>query len=1161
MKKIFLYIVILLLAFNVSAQVTIVVDKLPEETPKDASIFISGGFEDWTGGQDKYKLEKKEGTYLITLQTTKNLLFKFTQGSWQSVECNNKGEAIDNRNFIFEKPNDTIHVEIEGWSNSFDLSKASTAAKNVSIISEEFYLVELNRKRRIWLYLPPDYYSSNASYPVVYMHDGQNLFDNKTAYSGEWNADETMNTLFRDHNLKLIIVGIDNGSDKRLDEYSPWTNTKYGGGEGEAYINFIKNTLKPFIDTNYNTLTDNTNTAIIGSSMGGLISHYAALKYPNIFGKAAIFSPSYWFAPKKVSEFSEANANNKTSKLYFLAGGKEGNNVAFNEISQTAKDMNSMVELLKTEGFSAENIQSKVTPEGKHNEKFWREEFKDAILWLFPEAIKKRQFVSANQTNAGLEIKVSDGTYNIQFYTKDIVETSFIPEGETVNNESHAIILNPTELVLNFDDDDEQLRFTSKGLSVKIDKNPFKIAYEYNGKPIVSERNGYQKNDAFETIQFGVTDNEVLYGGGARALGMNRRGNRLRLYNKAHYGYETESKLMNYTMPIVMSSNKYMLHFDNAPIGYLDLDSRSDNTVTYETISGRKIYQVIAGESWYDILDSYTDLTGKQPMLPRWALGNFSSRFGYHSQQETTETINTFREEEIPVDAIILDLFWFGKDLKGTMGNLEFHKDSFPNPTQMIKNLRFKDVKTILITEPYILTTSNRWEEAVKENILAKDSIGNPATYDFYFGNTGIIDIYNPKGNQWFKNIYKDLSQLGVNGFWGDLGEPEVHPSWVQHTTGSADEIHNIYGHDWAKLVYDASIEANPNSRPFILMRAGYSGSQRYGMVPWSGDVNRTWGGLQSQPEIALQMGMQGLAYMHSDLGGFAGDNLDDELYVRWLQYGIFQPIFRPHAQESVPSEPVFRSEKAKVLAKEAVELRYRFLPYNYDLMFDNNQTGAPLMRPLFFENTTNSKLSTYSSSYFWGEDILVTPILNAAQKEQTIYFPKSSDWFDFYSTNQYKGGTQINYKLNENTIPTFVRAGAFLPMSKTIQSTSAYDPNDLIVHYFFNASTKESVRHFYNDDGKTNMAFEKGMYELLEFKSTFKASELKIEMEAKIGRKFLPQNKNIALVIHNITKLPKRIKLGNKKVKGTYNSKKKTLTIPVKWNTSKDLKIKLKLN
>ncbi|MGB3607089.1 TIM-barrel domain-containing protein, partial [Psychroserpens sp.] len=498
-----------------------------------------------------------------------------------------------------------------------------------------------------------------------------------------------------------------------------------------------------------------------------------------------------------------------------------------------------------------------------------------------------RKFLSANKTNNDIEIKVSDGMYNIQFFTSEIVETTFIPSGEIKSNTSHAVILEPNFSDFNFSEDEQKVSLQTDDLEVKISKNPFQISYLFQGKSIISEKAGYIKNDSLETIQFNLDKTEVLYGGGARALGMNRRGNRLQLYNRAHYGYETRAELMNFTLPIVMSSNKYMVHFDNAPIGFLDFDSQADNTLTYETISGRKTYQVIIGNSWYDIIDNYTDLTGKQPMLPRWALGNFSSRFGYHSQKEVLKTIDKFREEDIPVDAIILDLYWFGKEIKGTMGNLAFDRDSFPNPEQMIKDLKSKHVETILITEPFVLTTSSRWEEAVEKDILAKDSIGNPFVYDFYFGNTGLIDIYSDKGQSWFKTIYKDLSKLGVHGFWGDLGEPEVHPSAMIHATGTADEVHNIYGHEWAKLVQEASLKANPKKRPFILMRAGYSGSQRYGMVPWSGDVNRTWGGLQSQPEIALQMGMQGLGYMHSDLGGFAGNNLDDELYARWLQYGV----------------------------------------------------------------------------------------------------------------------------------------------------------------------------------------------------------------------------------------------------------------------------------
>jgi oligosaccharide 4-alpha-D-glucosyltransferase len=220
-------------------------------------------------------------------------------------------------------------------------------------------------------------------------------------------------------------------------------------------------------------------------------------------------------------------------------------------------------------------------------------------------------------------------------------------------------------------------------------------------------------------------------------------------------------------------------------------------------------------------------------------------------------------------------------------------------------------------------------------------------------------------------------------------------------------------------------------------MRAGYSGSQRFGMIPWSGDVSRGWGGLQSQMEISLQMGMQGQAYMHSDLGGFAGPVLDDELYVRWLQYGVFQPVFRPHAQESVPAEPVFREPATKALAREAIRLRYAMLPYNYTIAFENSRSGMPLMRPIVFEEPENDMVPTptISSTYLWGADFLVAPVTEPGALRKEVYFPHpGSTWFDFYTGQAHRGGIIETVPTVREHIPTYVRAGAFVPLAAPVQ-------------------------------------------------------------------------------------------------------------------------------
>ncbi|TXD47191.1 TIM-barrel domain-containing protein [Polaribacter sp. IC073] len=799
------------------------------------------------------------------------------------------------------------------------------------------------------------------------------------------------------------------------------------------------------------------------------------------------------------------------------------------------------------------------------------------FLFLFISTLSfaqnsNRIFKNASlQSNEVLNIEVNDGAYQIKFYNSKIIETSFIPNGETFNVNSHAVVLEPNAIDIKFNETLNSVDYTSKGIVVKIQKKPFKISYFYKGAEITSEKQGYFKSkhiplelvkgnivtEETEKIAFNLTSDEVLYGAGARALGMNRRGNRLALYNRAQYGYEAHAELMNFTLPIVISSKKYMLHFDNAPIGYLDLDSKKDNSLTYETISGRKTYQVIVGDSWLDLVNNYTDLTGKQPLPPRWTFGNFSSRFGYHSQKETEATIAKFQEEEIPVDAIILDLYWFGKTVKGTMGNLEVDKDSFPDMKGMIGRLKDKGVKTVLITEPFIVSNSKKWNEAVEKEVLATDSIGNAAKYDFYFGNTGIVDIYKTTGKEWFWNIYKGLINLGAKGLWGDLGEPEVLPSWVNFKNKKADEIHNIYGHDWARLIFEGYTKEFSNERPFILMRAGAAGSQRFGMIPWSGDVNRTWGGLQSQPEIALQMGMQGLGYMHSDLGGFAGANLDDNLYTRWLQYGVFQPIFRPHAQEDVPSEPVYRSEKAKKQAKKSIELRYKLLPYNYNLAFENNQKGTPLMRPIFFEED-NDKLMSNSTTYFWGKDFLITPILKDSVKTKAIYFPKTGNWFNFYTDEKVEGGQTKIIQVKENSIPTYVRGGSFIPMTKLVQTTDNYDGNHLEIHYYFDASTKESRRKMYNDNGLLSQAFEKGKSEILAFEAEITKRFLKIDFEAKFGKHWKAENKEITLVIHNMNWNPEKVKVDGKRKR--ILSEKKILRIPFKWNVKDKITVKVSL-
>ena len=254
--------------------------------------------------------------------------------------------------------------------------KTSTVSDNVEVLPYQFVMPGLDRKRSIRLYLPPSYQTSEKRYPVVYMHDGQNLFDNLTANESEWGVDESLNQLAEKNGIELIVVGVDNGGDFRMNELSPWVNKRFGEAQGRQYMDFIVEVVKPFIDTNFRTRTDRLHTAIMGSSMGGLISHYAVHAYPHVFSKAGIFSPSYWYS-QKVFSYTQLKKAPLDARLYVMYGDKEGDGM----IADTDK----MQRQLRQQGHPRQNTYFKRVPKGEHNEQLWRAEFSEAVQWLFQQ--------------------------------------------------------------------------------------------------------------------------------------------------------------------------------------------------------------------------------------------------------------------------------------------------------------------------------------------------------------------------------------------------------------------------------------------------------------------------------------------------------------------------------------------------------------------------------------------------------------------------------------------------------------------------------------------------------------------------------------------------------------------------------------------------------
>jgi oligosaccharide 4-alpha-D-glucosyltransferase len=735
--------------------------------------------------------------------------------------------------------------------------------------------------------------------------------------------------------------------------------------------------------------------------------------------------------------------------------------------------------------------------------------------------------------------KSKEGVWTFYSFNSAVIRTTFRPADYTRGEQiSDAVIAKPAVLTTKITAGTSHTIEWENQTSVIIQRDKF---YYRMGREVKVKAASYFVQGDNRGFRFQLDDKEQLFGGGERALPMNRRGYRFGLYNNPAYGYGLGADNLNFSVPMIISSNGYAIFFDNPSKGYLDMGLTDKNVLEAGFVSGELTYYVVFGKNIDEILRNYTSITGRQPLPPRWVLGNFVSRFGYRSEEQARQVVNKMRQERFPMDGLIFDLFWFGDNIKGTLGNLDWvNNQKWPNPKLMLEDLKTKeDLKSVLITEPFILQGSKTYTEALP--FLATDAANKPFMLpDLYFGTGGMVDIFRKPAQDWIWKYYKKQIGNGVSGWWVDLAEPEKHPNDIVHNLKdygvtrllSADEVHNVYGHYWSKMLFEKYASDYPGIRVFNLNRSGFAGSQRYSVFPWTGDVGRNWSGLKAQPLVLLGMSLSGLPYVHSDAGGFAmADEADPELYTRWLQFAAFTPVFRPHGTaledydksvKNIPSEPCFWDDPYKSIVRKYINLRYQLLPYNYTLGYEQAIFGKPLMRPLYYYNLADSGAYRADDEYFWGDNILVAPVTSQGATARLVYLP-AGKWYNLTTDAIMEGGKWINQIVDINNIPVFVKEGGFLPLwitKDSVKSTEEYNSKEITVRYY--PSAQPSTYVFYDDDGITNKTLEKAEYELITFKAATSGNNITIDISTNnlgnYGRKFkrifrieLPSTSSIA--------------------------------------------------
>lgn len=478
---------------------------------------------------------------------------------------------------------------------------------------------------------------------------------------------------------------------------------------------------------------------------------------------------------------------------------------------------------------------------------------------------------------------------------------------------------------------------------------------------------------------------------------------------------------------------------------------------------------VFTGPDAKDVIRRYTDLTGRMELPPLWALGYQQCRYSYYPESRVREIAREMREREIPCDAIYLDIHYMDGYRVFT-----WDKDRFPNPKQMVADLAEDGFKTITIVDPGV-KVDGRYEvfqDGIRNDHFVCHPDGELFIGTVWPGRTAFPDFMREETRRWWGDLHRGLiNDVGIAAIWNDMNEPscfarntfpdEILQGEEGEQVRHAD-VHNVYGQTMAVATHDALKRLQPDKRPFLLTRSGYAGIQKYAAV-WMGDNHSWWEHLHMAMPMCLGMGMSGVPFVGTDIGGFQRDS-NGELFARWIQMGALMPFSRNHsALDTIDQEPWSFGPEVEDIAREFLRLRYRMLPFLYNEFYNSTKTGLPIMRPLVLEYPTDSHTFNLGDQFLLGTDVLVCPVYQPGVTKRMVYLP-AGDWFDFWSGKRLEGGQHIVADAPLERMPLYVRGGAIVPMEHPVNHTGERDGKELILHAY---ASEDGQLELYEDAGE----------------------------------------------------------------------------------------------
>ncbi len=729
---------------------------------------------------------------------------------------------------------------------------------------------------------------------------------------------------------------------------------------------------------------------------------------------------------------------------------------------------------------------------------------------------------SFQKTENGFVGKTDEGFIRVQAFSDSIIQVT-ISSSEIFEDFSYAISATPSPTKFLFEELPDCLLMKSAQLELTLLKQNVSLVFRNSEGTVLNEDDlglgtswiGEQIT-CYKKLQVG----ERFIGLGEKTGPLDRKGAGYQNWNTDAYAYHSGADPLYCSMPFYIglhSNLQYGIFFDNSHKAFFNFGASNNRFSSFSADAGEMNYYFIQGQSVAEIIQHYTWLTGRIQLPPKWSIGYQQCRYSYYPDKEVLSIANTFREKEIPADAIVLDIHYMDKYKIFT-----WDAKNFSDPKSLIDNLKSRDFEVVLMCDPGIKTEKGYepYDDGLKKDVFIKYPDGENYAGQVWPGWCHFPDFTRPKTREWWREKLKSYSALGVEGYWNDMNEiatwghmlPDNLEFDFDGLKGTSRKARNLYGFQMARSTFEAAKSLLNGKRPFNLTRSGYSGVQRYSAV-WTGDNVSYDEHMMLGIRLVNSLGLTGVAFAGYDVGGFVGE-ASTKLFARWISIGAFSPFFRGHTMiNTKDSEPWSFGEEVEQISRNYIRFRYQNLPYIYSLFYEASQTGMPVQRSLALDYTHDHRVynGQFHHQYLFGPFIMVAPV--ESQKEYVKVFFPEGDWYYLFDGKKYHGNQEVIVESPIHKLPVYVKGGAILPMQRPVQHTKE-KVEELILHIYHGSS--ETHFEFYEDDG-VSYQFESGDFAKRMIR--FSPFTNKIIVEKQAGN-FSSLLKHMKLVLHGFDKL-----------------------------------------